>query len=408
MKYVSRVLANRLFPLAVGLILWLIGRVVNADWLWYGLIGWALLAYYGMYVVGLWLAGPLLVPTESNPESRGKLRNMLFRYVAGVKPAMVVVREGKVLPGPDGKPRDNVSGPGLVFVDSTSVVLIATDLQPIRLAGPGVHFLGQFQKIGAVVDLRRQLRQRQIDAQTRDGIWITFKMNARFQIDRTRLQLEEAGIAGQVWPEPLSWSQGPVWTALYRTRAGNDEHPWVRWDDIVLNEAEKCAQTMIAEYTFDQLIEPRDPRHHPRDDIQKRLTEDVGQAITGTGIRLQGIKVNQFVPKDEKVLKQWIEAWRADWLRRIHIIQAGGQAERYRLIELARAQGQMELVMRLTQALEVSQQLGPENAERVALHLLEVVERLAAEPEIGEMLTGEERTALSGFQKLLEKGSDDE
>jgi regulator of protease activity HflC (stomatin/prohibitin superfamily) len=394
MKYVSRVLANRFFPLAIGLVLWLIGRLVNADWLWYGLIGWALLAYYGMYVVGLWLAAPLLVPTESNPESRGKLRSLLFRHVAGVKPAMLVVREGRILPGPDGKPRDKASGQGLVLVDSTSVVLIATDLQPVRLAGPGIHFLGQFQKIGAVVDLRRQLRQRQIDAQTRDGIWITFKMNARFQIDKARLQLEEPLIAKQTWPEPFAWSQGPIWTALDRTRTGDDDHPWVRWDDIVLNEAVKHVQTRIAEFTFDELTEPRNPLVNRREDIRKNVEDDVRASIAGTGLSLVGVTIDQFKPRDDEVLSQRIESWQAEWTRRRKIIEAEGEAEARRKLELARAQAQMDTMTRMIEALDASRKAGANNADLIALRFLEVVEGLAKDPETQRTLESVRRRLL--------------
>ena len=408
MKVVRRVLANRYSPLAVGAILWLIGRVFNAVWWWYGFIAWALLAGYGMYVFGLWLAGPLLLPIESNPESRSSLRSMLFRHAMGGKLAMAVVRDGKILPGPDGKPREPSAGEGVIFVDSTSVVLIATDAQPMRLAGPGVHFLRLEEKVWAIVDLRSQLRSREVQAQTRDGIWVKFKVNARFRIDKTKLQLDDAVVSKQRWPEPLSWQKSQVWSALTQTRAGNDEHPWVRWDDIVPNEAVKRAHTLIAEYTFDRLIEPRDTRRTPLEDIRQQLEDGVRQAMTGTGINVQGIRLTPFVPVDAQVRNQWIEAWKADWIRRVRIVEAEGQAERYRLIELARAQGQMELVMRVTQALEVSQQLGAENAEQVALQLLEVVERLAAEPEVDEYLSDEVRAALDKAPKMLGRGSRDE
>ena len=166
--------------------------------------------------------------------------------------------------------------------------------------------------------------------------------------------------------------------------------------------------TLIAEYTFDGLIEPRDPRVDPREKIRERLEGDVKEALAGRGIAVLGIRLTQFVPRDKQVDAQRVDAWKSEWLKRVRVVEAEGLAERYRLIELARAQGQMELVTRIAQALEASQQVGVDDAQQVALRLLEVVERLAAEPEVDERLGGESRATLSEAQKMLGKGSGSE
>ncbi len=406
MKFLQRVVAGRgawalLLPILVVL-----GLVLDRERSIGGVV-WTLLTAYGMYRFGLWLAGPHLLPIEPKREARANARHVLRRAAAGHKPAMAVVREGTVLPGPDGKPRDRVSGEGIIFVDSTSVVVLATDTRPTRVLEPGVHFMRPDEKIGAVVDLRIQARAQDVLAQTRDGIWVKFKVSARFQIDGTSAQkVQDADRSRTRWPAPFKWSPRQVMRALGLERVGIDQNQSMRWDESVLGEAVKRVHALIAEYTFDQLTEPRDPRPNPREDIRRKLEDEVKAAMEGKGIKVLGVGLSQFAPRDTEVDAQWIEAWKADWIRRARIVEAEGLAERYRLIELARAQGQMELVTRITQALEASQQLGAENADLIALRLLEVVERLAAQPEVEQRLSGESRMALSQAQvKLLEKGS---
>ena len=400
MKRLQHAIAGRGIWLALFLILVILGLLLDPERSWGG-IAWALLTAYGMYRIGLELAAPFLLPVEPHTRLRADVKSMIHRHAGGGKVAMAVIREGKVLPGPDNKARDEARGEGILFVDGTSAVLLATDTRPTRMLEPGVHFMRKDEKIGAVVDLRMQMRRKDVEAQTRDGIWVMFKINARFRIDKTKLKLEEIDLEKVRWPAPYEWSPRQVVLALGQSRVGIEQGESLRWDDIVMNEAVKRAHTLIAEYTFDRLIEPHDPRLDPREDIRKRLEHDVKEALAGRGIAVLGIRLTQFVPRDKRVDAQRVEAWKAEWLSRLHVVEAEGLAERYRLIELARAQGQMELITRIAQALDVSQQVSVEDAQQVALRLLEVIERLAAEPGFDERLSGEPRVALSDVHRML-------
>jgi hypothetical protein len=371
-----------------------------------GGIAWTLLTMYVMYRLGLWFISPYLLPIEDNAEARAWLHAMLVQHAGGRPPAMAIVREGKMLPDPDGKPRKEVKGEGVIFVDSTSVALISTDIEPMRLVGPGVHAIQKDEKIGTTVDLRIQVRSQEVLAQTRDAIWIKFKVTARFRIDKTKLMLQPDQRGRVSQREPYDWSHTSVWLALSHERVGADEDMSTPWDKLALTEAINRVRTHVAQYTFDELTEPQNPLIDRRDGIGKVLEKEVADALSGKGIKIVGITLGQFVPRDPEVIKQRLESWKAEWGRRMRIIEAQGLAERYRLIETARAHGQMEMIMRIAQAIEASPQIGFENAEEMALRLLDVVERLAAEPDIEGRLSSESREALdAAHRKLLEKGS---
>jgi hypothetical protein len=391
--------------LAIGLFLLVILGILIDPQRWFGGIVWTIGSAVLMYRVGLWLAGPHLLPVPQNPESLGFARRMLTRFASGHKPLMAVVREGKVLPGPDGKSREHARGEGAVLVDSTSAVVLFTQTGLSRIKGPGIHFTRRGEWIEQAIDLRAQARSRDVEAQTRDGIWVKFKVNARFQIDEVKSQkVQDVDRRRIRWPEPLAWSPRQVMRAVRLERAGIDT--FVHWDEIVPNEAVKHVHGHIANYTYDELTEPRNPLVNRREAIQKALEKEVKDAMLGSGINVLGVGLGPFAPRDKEVDDQRLENWQAEWIRRKSIVDADGLAESYRLIELARAQGQMETVTRIAQALEAAKQAGVEDAEALALHLLEVVQRMAAEPGMSERLS-EMKEALDGApnRPLLKGGT---
>jgi len=407
MKTIIRFLDSRWIMPVVFVVLIALGLILDPERSWGG-IAWTFLSGYAMYFFGLQLAAPHLLPISPDPQSRRLARRLLVRFAGSRKPMMAIVREGKVLPGPDKQSREKAGGDGAIFVDSTSAVALVTDTGLSRIVGPGVHFTRQNERIGKVIDLRIQAKGKDVEAQTRDGIRVKFKINIRFRIagieSRKVLEVDRKI---EKWPAPYTWNKRAVSLiarALSQERAGLDQI--FAWDELPLNEAIKRAHEYVAQYTYDGLTEPRNPQANPRQDIQRRLEDDVRKALADSGIKVLRVRLSQFTPADEAIDKQRLEAWKADWIRRQKIIEAEGRTESYRLVEMARAQGQMELVLRIGRALEVSQQVGVENADLIALRLLEVVEQLAAEPGLREFLGEEPREALDQVQrKLLREGT---
>ena len=65
-----------------------------------------------------------------------------------------------------------------------------------------------------------------------------------------------------------------------------------------------------------------------------------------------GSGISNIEPEDPRVIEQRIEAWEAEWKRKIMLQQAAGQSKRLRLVEQARAQAQIDIVLDIGKRLE--------------------------------------------------------
>jgi regulator of protease activity HflC (stomatin/prohibitin superfamily) len=396
MKYVRRILSPPAMPLALGALLLLIGYLLNLDWWWYGGIFCALISYFLMDLFGMQLLSRYVLPLEPG-QSPGRAHALIERFIAGRKPLMAVIREGKEVPGPDGKPRPAPESEGAILVDTTSVAVLVTDTGFSRIVGPGLHFTNKGEKLGLAIDLRPQHRVRKdVEAQTRDGIWIKFVVVTRFQIDgvTARPKIQEVDRSREPWPAPYQFSENflEIMIALLtHQRAGAAP---LRWDEFVAEDAVKRAVTYVSEYTFDELTEPRNPLIDRRSEIKKKVAQEVADAMKEWGIRVDLINIIPFVPRDEEIKKQRIESWQADWLRRSKVMEAEGDAEARRKLDKARLEAQADTIRRTIDALKDSKAA---SAELIALQFLEMMGGLAKDPET-------QRTIDHVRRKLLVSG----
>jgi hypothetical protein len=224
-----------------------------------GLIGAAIILVIAglFFFFTLWLIGPHVLPTHSRDRREGSAaRRSLRQFAIGGAMLTAVVREGAVLDGPHGEPRAHADGEGMIDVDSTSVVALATETAPLsRIRGPGLTFTRDDEKIAAVVDLRRQSRAGDFEYTTRDGIPVRVRISVRFQVDQTQFLKVQELTARLKYPPPLVWSQHAIQRVLNQQIVGQTGGV-VKWDDIPLGVAEGAMRGIVAEYTFDGLSEP--------------------------------------------------------------------------------------------------------------------------------------------------------
>ena len=349
------------------------------------------------YTITLWLAGPHVLPTDPhNKYEQRAARSLLLRAGFGTDVGMAVVREAKVLPGPDNESRSGMWGPGVVDLDSTTAAILLSDTGQSRIKEPGLIFLNEEERLGALVDLRVQLRSNEFEFLTRDGIPVKVRVTVRFQIDQTHFNRVQVDAPAHPLPAPVVSSQHTIRRAV-RNQAVQSSGETSRWYDLPLGLAAGMLRAKLADYKFDELLLPQEPTIIPRAEIRKELDGRLRAELIKRGIHLVTFSLGIFFPADydpkaEKLGKntitwQRVEAWKAAWESRMLKLMAEAQAEADRQHELARTQAQMELITRVTQALERSGPGTTEDRDQIARRFLATLQRMAAEPYTRERLS---------------------
>jgi regulator of protease activity HflC (stomatin/prohibitin superfamily) len=385
----------------MGLYGFLIGPIryaVTNDFLLGGLI--SMLVVFGIlgafFMLTLWLAGSHVLPVNSHDRNeRAAARGILFRFAMGIPVAMAVVREGAVEPGPNGESREHVGGKGVIDVDSTSAVALHTTIGFSRVEGTGLVFTHETEQLMHLIDLRIQFRTQEFEFLTRDGIPIKVRLSVRFQIDRTEFQKNlHAHDPKAPYPRPLKWSRHRVERALSVLQVADAEGNLTKWNERVIGTAQGMLRAIIADYTLDGLLAPQEPTKNPRKEIRELLTQRLTPVMAGRGIKIITVAVGVIFPAEfdpektfdqqnpvlDKITEQRIKAWKAEYESRMIRITAEGRAEADRQHEAARVRARMELIMRVTQALEQGVPADSDQ-EQIAKRFIDTLWEMAKEPD---------------------------
>lgn len=77
----------------------------------------------------------------------------LFLYLFNRHGMAIFINDGKIVRG---EREAEKSGPGVMLLDTASAAVLRTNKKVTRAVGPGVAFLGRYEKVGGLVDLHRQ------------------------------------------------------------------------------------------------------------------------------------------------------------------------------------------------------------------------------------------------------------
>ena len=348
------------------------------------------------YMITLWLAGPHVLPAHPrNKYEKKAARGLLQRFGLGSHVAMAVVREGVVMPGPKNESREGVTGPGVVDLDSTTAAVLLSGQR--RIKEPGLIFLNEGEQLGWLVDLRIQLRTDEFEYLTRDGIPVKTRVAVRFQIDQTHFTRVQVDAPAHPLPVPVVASQHAIRRAIQNSSVQATGET-SRWHDLPLGLAAGLLRAKIADYKFDDLLQPQEPTANPRAVLRKELEEEVKAILARRGIRLLSLGLGIFFPIDDnptatdlrqknRITYQRVETWKAEWESRMLKLMAQAQAEAERQHDLARTQAQMELIMRVTQALEQGGLPPDRDQDQIARRFLATLQKMAKEPLTHERLS---------------------
>lgn len=283
-----------------------------------------------------------------------------------------------------------LSGPGIVLTGCDQAVVLSTGLKFKGAKGPGVIFTDMSDNPAHIIDLRGQLCAFPVRAWTKDGIEVELVTFIPFQIG--------TGKGKPALRRGFPYRSSDVFKAVHAQLVEHVDPSQVpenlkqhEWYDLPQVVGERIVREIISRYEFDELYAPfelhEDAGQHPRSQISEKLGKKLDQVLPDWGIQRIGSGIGNLEPVDKRVIEQRIEAWRADWAREIMLKQAAGQSRRLRMVEQARAQAQIDLILAIGKQIERLQVVGaPIPMDAVACYFIEVLEKLAGRPALRQFL----------------------
>jgi regulator of protease activity HflC (stomatin/prohibitin superfamily) len=378
--------------------------------LWLGFCGSCAIGYWARGKLGLltvtlpsilvfwgsmfWISRYLL-PLRS-PNQRGSAFRSLFTFSLGTNYPYHVMEDEALVERVPGNPYGQLfAGPGIVLTGPAHAPVLWDGRKFRKVGQPGLTFTEPYETIYQVVDLRPQLRSFYVDATTRDGIrvrvltFISFKLHAEgpgpdFE---TSFPLDKDSVYRAVWEQFVEHGQR------------------IAWDRVPAIEATRQLQKIIGRYRCDELCEPFDPDQDPRIDIQKSLLRQLRQELQAKGIEVIGTGISNLLPADERVLENRIEAWQAEWERRIMATLGEGRANAILEIERAHARAQADMISVIREIVEQHYGVDPDVvADMACLRFIEALEEMASSPQVQEALPAEATAMMASLRHVVNRG----
>jgi regulator of protease activity HflC (stomatin/prohibitin superfamily) len=319
---------------------------------------------------------------------------LFFRY------PFVFVQEGKVESRSQRLPQGNPDGPGgpcLFIVFNDNAIVLERAGRRIGVVGPTVYTARRFEKIYQVLDLRPQTRNVTATLITRDGIPVKAKIGATFRI-RWR------GEPTAKWPypaDPDALLQAAASQGVYQLGQGKEVRTWA---DRVGGNLDVVLRSIIARYRLDELLEPHDPGIRPRSDLMRNLTEALRNMAAGFGAEILEVRLEPLeFDTDLPIKQQWMDTWRALWEGQVRVREAQAEASAIRMREMAHAYAQLEMIAAITREFQATPDTKSIPIDLIVLRFVEVISRMAANPESAIFLPHEALQTLEGVRKMLDE-----
>lgn len=300
---------------------------------------------------------------------------------------------------------DFLAGPGIILTGCDQAVVISTGLKFKGAKGPGVVLTGMSESPTQVIDLRVQLRAFPVRARTKDGIAVRVFTFTPFRIG-----------TGQEKPElgkGFPYRTSDVFKAIHAQMVEHEDLSQVpedlkqyEWYDLPQVIGERAVRETISQYDFDDLYAPfelsDDPSESPRAQISRALQEALERELPAMGLQRVGSGISNLEPEDPRVIEQRIKAWEADWKRKIMLQQAEGQSRRLQLVERARAQAQIDVIVDIGTRLDEWRTTGgPVPFDAIALYFVGVLERFAGMSALRRFLPEDTNTLIENMRMRL-------
>jgi hypothetical protein len=295
-----------------------------------------------------------------------------------------------------------LGGPGWLEITLGNAVVLERGPQPTAVLGTGRHYLRRFEWVRRVVDLRETYRQREaVEAVTKDGIPVVIRnVEATFKLYSRPSRQRHLG-------DPYPYKTEALYAAIYAVPTADAHGAISDWADDIMDEIVRRIRRWVEQQQLDRLTAPEimDPRQALRDAFAAPQTR---AWLRERGAELIWLNIGHF-DTPEAVDNQRAETWRSFWRSEALLTRVQAKAMNVSYEELGYAEGQAEMIMAITDALNTVEPsmgaLDERLAELALMRVGQVIQRIArrdslltvtavepaARPEPAELATSSRR-----------------
>jgi hypothetical protein len=257
-------------------------------------------------------------------------------------PTMVVKDANVNLVESDSSWLTNGKGPGYIVIHPGSAILLEKINSPSRVISTGLNYITRFEQIKQIVDLRDQ--QLSIDEEitiTKDRIAVKVKKaHFRYRIGSNARDEETSKHKASVH---FPYSVEAIRNLVYNRSVTEDGI--TEWETAVKFSAFGAVLDYINENNFDRIFMPTSEHGDPRKEINLKVNSpEVRDRLKHIGTKLIWFDIGYIGLSEEYGDIQPIMPWQANWMGKITITKASGEAKRLAYQELGRAEAQAEML----------------------------------------------------------------
>ena len=133
-------------------------------------------------------------------------------------------------------------------------------------------------------------------------------------------------------------------------------------------------------------------------ELRRQLKEELGEL----GIQAIGGGISNLLPADIRLLQQRIDNWQAEWARRMTAEMGKGEAKYIRIVELARAQAQADMIRKLSEGIERAGAAEQTSMDMIAMRFIEALEQMIQSPAVQQVLPPGQAETLEAMRRSAE------
>ena len=291
----------------------------------------------------------------------------------------------------------------LVIYDGVAVYLERGNVFS-RVLGPGLPMpvLERYETIKAVIDLRPQIREAEVETWTKDGIAVKFKVRAEIQVaasdeaKKHSVVLEEGGgKVNLVYPFDAERVKIVVERTAVRYNAETKDLTESAWDSAAMGTITGKIKAHIAGQSIDELL--LDDESSPQIlsfFVDDELTDKIRQGLEVAGSQLLSLQVVQFSPVDDEISDELIKYWDAKKEMIKEIRRGESEAESIRADRGAHTEAYQDflnsLIRNLTEINEGEDDMDADRFTEASILLLtQALEESLSDPMLGSLVASE-------------------